>query len=162
MRAFTPNTVPGPVALCLICLHAASDKIFAPRTHFVCTPIPLLSHISRLTIHHQIISDYSQLSQLMHSLNIKAASMTFSYQRFSGPFFLIGNQSHPKFFDLNIRHPPPLYSTVIEIDERVTLVGYISDPQVEEHKVVFDENGQVKRGCRATGGTHAPCLSLLC
>jgi hypothetical protein len=64
---------------------------------------------------------------------------------------LIGNQSRPKIFDLNIRRPPPLYSTVIEIDERVTLVGYTSDPQAEEHKVVFDENGQVKRGYRGKG-----------
>lgn len=34
---------------------------------------------------------------------------------------LIGNQSRPKIFDLNIRRPSPLYSTVVEIDERVTL-----------------------------------------
>ncbi len=34
----------------------------------------------------------------------------------------------------------------MEIDERVTLVGYTSDPQAEEHKVLFDENGVVKRG----------------
>ncbi|KAF8197074.1 Hydantoinase/oxoprolinase-domain-containing protein [Pholiota molesta] len=39
---------------------------------------------------------------------------------------LIGNQSRPKIFDLNIRRPSPLYSTVVEVDERVTLVvrGY--------------------------------------
>ena len=64
---------------------------------------------------------------------------------------LIGNQSRPRIFDLNIRRPPPLYSTVVEIDERVTLVGYTSDPQAEEHKVVFDVNGQVKRGYRGKG-----------
>jgi 5-oxoprolinase (ATP-hydrolysing) len=64
---------------------------------------------------------------------------------------LIGNQSRPRIFDLNIRRPPPLYSTVIEIDERVTLVGYTSDPQAEEHKVIFDENGHVKRGYRGKG-----------
>jgi len=64
---------------------------------------------------------------------------------------LIGNQSRPRIFDLNIRRPPPLYSTVIEIDERVTLVGYTSDPQAEGHKVIFDENGQVKRGYRGKG-----------
>ncbi|KAH9960659.1 5-oxoprolinase [Russula dissimulans] len=64
---------------------------------------------------------------------------------------LIGNQSRPKIFDLNIRRPPQLYSTVVEIDERVTLVGYTSDPQAEEHKVVFDDDGQVKRGYRGKG-----------
>ncbi|KAI9438535.1 5-oxoprolinase [Lactarius indigo] len=64
---------------------------------------------------------------------------------------LIGNQSRPRIFDLNIRRPPPLYSTVLEIDERVTLVGYTSDPRAEEHKVLFDENGAVKRGYRGKG-----------
>jgi 5-oxoprolinase (ATP-hydrolysing) len=64
---------------------------------------------------------------------------------------LIGNQSRPRIFDLNIRRSPPLYSTVLEIDERVTLVGYTSDPQAEEHKVLFGENGVVKRGYRGMG-----------
>jgi len=64
---------------------------------------------------------------------------------------LIGNQSRPRIFDLNIRRPPPLYSTVVEIDERVTLVGYTSDPQAEEHNVIFDEDGRVKRGYRGKG-----------
>ncbi|KAJ3502773.1 hypothetical protein NLJ89_g8733 [Agrocybe chaxingu] len=64
---------------------------------------------------------------------------------------LIGNQSRPKIFDLNIRRPPPLYSTVIEVDERVTLIGYTSDPQAEEHAIQFDEEGKVIRGYRGKG-----------
>jgi len=64
---------------------------------------------------------------------------------------LIGNQSRPKIFDLNILRPPPLYSTVLEVDERVTLVGYTSDPKAEEHAVQFDEEGKVKRGYRGAG-----------
>ena len=64
---------------------------------------------------------------------------------------LIGNQSRPKIFDLNIRRPSPLYSTVLEVDERVTLVGYTSDPQAEQHAVQFDEAGKVKRGYRGNG-----------
>ena len=64
---------------------------------------------------------------------------------------MIGNQSRPKIFDLNIRRPPPLYSKVIEVDERVTLVGYTSDPKVEEHAVQFDADGSVTRGYRGTG-----------
>ncbi|KAI0808216.1 5-oxoprolinase [Fomes fomentarius] len=64
---------------------------------------------------------------------------------------LIGNQSRPKIFDLNIRRPPPLYSAVLEVDERVTLVGYTSDPQAEQHAVQFDEAGKVKRGYRGKG-----------
>ncbi|KAJ7223032.1 Hydantoinase/oxoprolinase-domain-containing protein [Mycena pura] len=64
---------------------------------------------------------------------------------------LIGNQSRPKIFDLNIRRPQPLYSAVVEVDERVTLVGYTSDPKTEEHAVQFDEHGKVKRGYRGRG-----------
>ena len=64
---------------------------------------------------------------------------------------LIGNQSRPKIFDLNIRRPPPLYSTVLEVDERVTLVGYTSDPKAEEHAVQFDEHGKIIRGYRGKG-----------
>ncbi|KAF7373371.1 hypothetical protein MSAN_00546700 [Mycena sanguinolenta] len=64
---------------------------------------------------------------------------------------LIGNQSRPKIFDLNIRRPLPLYSAVVEVDERVTLVGYTSDPKAEEHAVQFDADGKVQRGYRGKG-----------
>ena len=64
---------------------------------------------------------------------------------------LIGNQSRPKIFDLNIRRPPPLYSTVLEVDERVTLVGYTSDPEAEKNAVQFDERGNLIRGYRGAG-----------
>ncbi|KAG5635606.1 hypothetical protein H0H81_010644, partial [Sphagnurus paluster] len=64
---------------------------------------------------------------------------------------LIGNQSRPKIFDLNIRRPAPLYSAVVEVDERVTLVGYTSDPKAEEHGVQFDKDGKVARGYRGKG-----------
>lgn len=56
---------------------------------------------------------------------------------------LIGNQSRPRIFDLNIRRPNPLYSTVIEVDERVTLVGYASDPEAEAHAIQFDDKGKI-------------------
>lgn len=64
---------------------------------------------------------------------------------------LIGNQSRPKIFDLNIRRPPPLYSAVLEVDERVTLVGYTSDPEAEKNAVQFDERGSLTRGYRGAG-----------
>lgn len=54
--------------------------------------------------------------------------------RFYLTFARTGNQSRPRIFDLNIRRPPPLYSEVVEVDERVTLVGYVSDPQVRPHR----------------------------
>lgn len=37
---------------------------------------------------------------------------------------LIGDQTRPKIFDLNIQKDKPLYETVVEIDERVTLEDY--------------------------------------
>lgn len=64
---------------------------------------------------------------------------------------LIGNQSRPKIFDLNIRRPSSLYSTVVEVDERVTLVGFTSDPNAEKNAVQFHEDGTVKRGYRGAG-----------
>lgn len=64
---------------------------------------------------------------------------------------LIGNQSRPKIFDLNIKRPTPLYSTVIEVDERVTLVGFTSDPNADQNAVQFDDDGKVKRGYRGEG-----------
>ena len=69
----------------------------------------------------------------------------------SKDLLVIGNQSRPKIFDLNIRRPPPLYSEVVEVDERVTLVGYTSDPKSAEHAVQFDNDGNVARGYRGPG-----------
>ncbi|KAH8825804.1 5-oxoprolinase [Flagelloscypha sp. PMI_526] len=67
---------------------------------------------------------------------------------------LIGNQSRPKIFDLNIRRPEPLYEEVIEIDERVTIVGYTSDPLYDEKKTLFDESGAVIRDGYSTQDEH--------
>ncbi|KAH7920328.1 hypothetical protein BV22DRAFT_1133174 [Leucogyrophana mollusca] len=64
---------------------------------------------------------------------------------------LIGNQSRPKIFDLNIRRPSPLYSEVVEVDERVTLVGYTSDPKAEENAVQWNDDGSIQRGYRGPG-----------
>ena len=40
----------------------------------------------------------------------------------------IGDQTRPKLFDLNIRRSSPLFSAVVEIDERVTPEEYTEDP----------------------------------
>ncbi|KAG0216491.1 hypothetical protein BGX28_000005 [Mortierella sp. GBA30] len=40
----------------------------------------------------------------------------------------LGNQSRPKIFDLSITKPDVLYQAVVEVGERVTLVGYTSSP----------------------------------
>lgn len=59
---------------------------------------------------------------------------------------LIGNQSRPRIFDLDIKRPSVLYSTVLEVDERVTLLGYTSDPKHPERAVKFDQAGKVVKG----------------
>jgi 5-oxoprolinase (ATP-hydrolysing) len=40
----------------------------------------------------------------------------------------IGNQARPHIFDLSVRRMAKLYSTVVEVDERVTIEGYAEDP----------------------------------
>ena len=74
---------------------------------------------------------------------------------------LIGNQSRPKIFDLNIRRPPPLYSTVLEIDERVTLVGYTSDPKAALDKCIdFLPNRSSTRPLGHTTDVTSPAVPL--
>ncbi|KAJ2605795.1 hypothetical protein EV177_006076 [Coemansia sp. RSA 1804] len=41
----------------------------------------------------------------------------------------IGNQARPRIFDLSIAKPDVLYKDVVQIDERVTLVGYTMNPR---------------------------------
>ncbi|SJX64149.1 related to 5-oxoprolinase [Sporisorium reilianum f. sp. reilianum] len=50
----------------------------------------------------------------------------------------IDNQSRPSIFDLAIKKPEVLYRGVLEVDERVTLVGYTSDPHARDNAVQFD------------------------
>ncbi|KAG8885190.1 hypothetical protein FRB99_004482, partial [Tulasnella sp. 403] len=40
------------------------------------------------------------------------------------------------------------------VDERVTLLGYTSDPKAAEHAVQFDDDGNVTRGYRGPGWDH--------
>jgi 5-oxoprolinase (ATP-hydrolysing) len=84
----------------------------------------------------------------------------------------IGNQARPRIFDLNIKRALPLYSKVLEVDERVTLgmllrlpellsvmleasltfpVGFTSDPLHAKHAVAFDEAGQVQKAYTGAG-----------
>ena len=53
---------------------------------------------------------------------------------------LIGNQSRPKIFDLEIRRPELLYEHVVEVDERVTLLK-----EGEEHGSL-DSNDRILTG----------------
>jgi 5-oxoprolinase (ATP-hydrolysing) len=101
-----------------------------------------------------IISDYIRLSTTVATnalLERKGHKHALLITKGFKDLLLIGNQSRPRIFDLNIRRPPPLYSAVLEVDERVTLVGYTSDPEAEKNAVQFDERGNLNRGYRGTG-----------
>eukprot|EP00842_Homolaphlyctis_polyrhiza_P000184 jgi/Hompol1/1166/HPOL_002658-RA len=56
----------------------------------------------------------------------------------------IGNQSRPNIFDLSITAPDVLYERVVEIDERVTLVGYSSVASGMNVQVPSDDPSYVK------------------
>lgn len=43
---------------------------------------------------------------------------------------LIGDQTRPDIFDLNVKKTKPLYEMVVEIDERVTLEDFSEDPEM--------------------------------
>ncbi|CAH7683094.1 Hydantoinase/oxoprolinase-domain-containing protein [Phakopsora pachyrhizi] len=73
----------------------------------------------------------------------------------------IGNQSRPKIFELGIRRPSVLYSQVVEVDERVTLLGYTSDPNYDQTKVRFNEDGQVSLIRRGTSGEAVRIIKTL-
>lgn len=55
----------------------------------------------------------------------------------------IGNQARPRIFDLHIKKPSTLYGDVVEVDERVTLVGYASDPEQAANAIQWSEDGKV-------------------
>lgn len=101
-----------------------------------------------------LLSDYIRLSTTVATnalLERKGHKHALLITKGFRDLLLIGNQSRPKIFDLNIRRPSPLYSKVVEVDERVTLVGYTSDPKAEEHQVKFDADGNIIRGYRGKG-----------
>lgn len=101
-----------------------------------------------------LLSDYIRLSTTVATnalLERKGHKHALLITKGFRDLLLIGNQSRPKIFDLNIRRPPPLYSKVVEVDERVTLVGYTSDPKAEEHQVKFDADGNIIRRYRGKG-----------
>jgi len=62
-------------------------------------------------------------------LERKGEKIALVVTRGFGDCLVIGNQSRPKIFDLAIRKPEVLYSSVVEVDERVTLEDYAEDPE---------------------------------
>ncbi|CZR62217.1 related to oxoprolinase [Phialocephala subalpina] len=61
-------------------------------------------------------------------LERSAESCALVVSRGHADLLRIGDQTRPKLFDFNIRRPAPLFSDVLEIDERVTPEEYTEDP----------------------------------
>jgi 5-oxoprolinase (ATP-hydrolysing) len=58
-------------------------------------------------------------------LERKGAKTGFAVTRGFADVLLIGNQDRPRLFDLAIRKPEPLFSMVVEIDERLDAAGVV-------------------------------------
>lgn len=64
---------------------------------------------------------------------------------------VIGDQTRPNIFDLAIKRPRPLYETVVEVNERVTLADYAQDPKGKrtrpesEDDLVLGKSGETVR-----------------
>jgi len=59
----------------------------------------------------------------------------------------IGDQTRPKLFDFNIRRASPLFTEVLEVDERVTPEEYTEDPSpksTSEMDALVDDVSVVK------------------
>jgi 5-oxoprolinase (ATP-hydrolysing) len=118
--------------------------------------ILLLSDMFKLTYRHNTPrTDYIRLSTTVATnalLERKGHRHALLITKGFKDLLLIGNQSRPRIFDLNIRRPSPLYSEVVEVDERVTLVGYTSDPKSEENAIQWNDDGSsIQRGYRGPG-----------
>ncbi len=58
-------------------------------------------------------------------LERKGARVAFVVTKGFRDVLLIGNQDRPRLFDLAIKKPQPLFSTVVEIDERLDAQGQV-------------------------------------
>lgn len=76
------------------------------------------------------------------------APTAFFVTRGFGDLLLIGDQRRPNLFELDIRRPAPLYSCVIEVDERVSASGDVLTP-IDLDGVRVGALRALESGCRA-------------
>ncbi|GAA5920939.1 hypothetical protein JCM3775_004014 [Rhodotorula graminis] len=90
--------------------------------------------------------DYIRLSTTVATnalLERKGAKHAFVVTKGFRDLLRINNQSRPSIFALKVQRPGVLYDNVLEVDERVTLVGYSYDPEADKNTVQFDDDGKV-------------------
>lgn len=85
-----------------------------------------------------------------------------------GDLGVIGDQSRPNLFDLNVRKPGALYEKVIEVDERVTQESYAEDPlqrtftdRIDGTVVKAGVTGEVFRVLKPLGMTRLHMLDSM-
>ncbi|KAF4815179.1 hypotheticall protein [Colletotrichum siamense] len=57
---------------------------------------------------------------------------------------VIGDQSRPKLFDLNIRKPKALHETVVEVDERIVPADYDLNPKPFSKDALASQDGLIR------------------
>lgn len=90
--------------------------------------------------------DYIRLSTTVATnalLERKGARHAFVTTKGFRDLLRINNQSRPDIFALNVRRPEVLYDSVLEVDERVTLVGYTYDADYAKNAPQFDAEGRL-------------------
>ncbi|GAA5962134.1 hypothetical protein JCM8115_006599 [Rhodotorula mucilaginosa] len=90
--------------------------------------------------------DYIRLSTTVATnalLERKGARHAFVTTKGFRDLLRINNQARPNIFALNVRRPEVLYESVLEVDERVTLVGYTYDTDYAKNAPQFDESGKL-------------------
>jgi len=108
--------------------------------HVLGTPIPSDQKLNTDKI------DYIRLSTTVATnalLERRGAKHALLITKGFGDLLEIGNQSRPRIFDLGIQKPRPLYSRVVEVDERLGLLGFSADPRYHQRMPRFDALGSV-------------------
>lgn len=127
---------------------ARGDKIETHDIEYIrlSTTVATNALLERKGEKHALVTTkgFKVCSSLPHKSK-SATDLSLANSGFLKDIVQIGNQSRPRIFDLAIRKPDVLYSDVIEVDERVTLVGYTSDVHADDNKVQFDEAANIVR-----------------
>ncbi|MEQ8926291.1 MAG: hydantoinase B/oxoprolinase family protein [Fulvivirga sp.] len=96
-------------------------------------PVPILA--ARILTSTSLISTLPKMEMRLGTtkgtnalLEKKGSDVTLLITKGFKDLLKIGTQQRPRLFELNIKTPPPLYSRVIEVDERITASGSIMQP----------------------------------
>ena len=124
---------------------------------FLCLPTRSVGPLLLVDRDHAELADTVRLSTTVATnalLERRGADHALFITKGFKDLLSIGNQARPRIFDLHIKKPSTLYGDVVEVDERVTLVGYTSDPEHASHSVKWGENGKVDQAYAGVGAQN--------